>query len=73
MKEGNMMDVLDETAAAKFLGGISPRTLQKWRVCGGGPLFLKVGRRIRYTEADLVTWLNAQRRRSTSDRGGSAA
>lgn len=67
-----MVEVFDENAAAKYLGGISPRTLQKWRVFGGGPVFLKVGRRVRYTESDLVTWLNAQRRRSTSDRGGAA-
>lgn len=67
-----MVEVIDENAAAQFLGGISPRTLQKWRVCGGGPAFLKVGRRVRYTESDLVAWLNAQRRTSTSDPGSAA-
>jgi hypothetical protein len=48
---------------------LSASTLNKLRVFGGGPLFLKLGRRVVYDVADLDAWLDARRRRSTSDRG----
>lgn len=60
--------MLTEDAAAAFVG-VSPRTLQKWRVVGGGPLFLKLGRSVRYAVADLEAFLSQRRRRSTSDPG----
>lgn len=48
---------------------LSPRTLQKIRVDGRGPIFLKFGRKTLYEKADLDSWAQASRRRSTSDRG----
>ena len=33
--------------AADILG-LAPSTLNKWRLCGGGPEFVKLGRRITY-------------------------
>lgn len=47
--------------------GVTVRTLERWRTEGEGPPFLKVGRGVRYDEADLAAWLAERRRRSTSD------
>lgn len=61
---------LNVEAAADYTG-ISASTLNKLRVFGGGPVFLKLGRRVAYDVADLDGWLAARRRRSTSDHGQS--
>jgi predicted DNA-binding transcriptional regulator AlpA len=40
--------------------GISVKTLQKWRLFGRGPKYLKVGgRAVRYAISDLEDWLAA--------------
>ncbi len=54
--------------AAGYLG-LSVSTLNKLRVFGGGPIFLKLGRRVAYDVTDLDAWLASKRRRSTSDAG----
>jgi hypothetical protein len=59
---------MTQHAAAVFLG-LSPRTLERFRVEGRGPSFLKLGRRVAYSRDDLVRWAEAQRRSSTSDPG----
>lgn len=59
---------MPQTQAATFLG-LSPRTLERFRVEGRGPAFLKLGRRVVYSRDDLVRWAEGQRRRSTSDLG----
>jgi predicted DNA-binding transcriptional regulator AlpA len=56
--------------AAATHTGLSVSTLNKLRVFGGGPVFLKLGRRVAYDLADLDAWLASKRRRSTSDSGG---
>jgi excisionase family DNA binding protein len=53
--------------AAAWLG-LTPNTLEKWRVQGGGPLYRKHGRYVRYHLDDLVAWSEASQRRSTSDK-----
>jgi len=62
-----MINLLNEQQASEFLGVGSPKTLQRWRVIGYGPPFLKVGHGVRYFQSDLTEWLEGQRRRSTSD------
>lgn len=52
--------------------GLSVSTLNKLRVFGGGPVFLKLGRRVAYDVADLDAWLASKRRTSTSDDGALA-
>ncbi|HEX4961394.1 MAG TPA: helix-turn-helix domain-containing protein [Thermoanaerobaculia bacterium] len=52
--------------AAEYLG-LSPATLETLRSRGGGPAFVKLGRRVVYRREDLEAWLVAQRRSSTSD------
>lgn len=50
---------LNNDEAAAFLR-LSPRTLEKQRVIGGGPRFRKFGRRVMYAVADLETWADAR-------------
>lgn len=59
---------LPNADAAEFLG-LSPRTLERLRVEGRGPTFLKLGRRVLYARVDLVAWAESRRRSSTSDVG----
>ena len=46
---------------------LSPRTLEKLRVNGGGPRFRKFGSRVIYARGDLDEWANARVCESTSD------
>ena len=57
---------LNNDEAAKFLN-LSPRTLEKQRVIGGGPRFRKFGRLVRYAVSDLEVWANARSFETTSD------
>lgn len=47
--------------------GLSPRTLERWRLEGEGPKFHKLGSRVMYKESDLKDWSDALVRTSTSD------
>ena len=58
---------LNQDAAGAFLG-LSVRTLERFRVNGRGPKYLKLGRRIAYARDDLTAWADSQRRSSTSDK-----
>jgi len=62
------VELLDEKQAAQRLN-LSPKTLQKWRLTGGGPVYLKLGTAVRYREVDLDAWLDARTRTSTSGLG----
>ena len=57
---------LTNDEAAAFLR-LSPRTLEKQRVVGGGPRFRKFGRRVVYAIDDLEAWANARSFEMTSD------
>lgn len=59
---------LTEKDVAERLG-VTVRTVQGWRQEGRGPRFYKLGRAVRYAEADVVAFLEAAARRSTSDPG----
>jgi len=47
--------------------GMAKSTLEKLRVTGDGPPYLKIGRTVVYDAADLDEWLATKRRNSTSD------
>lgn len=49
--------------------GLSPRTLEKHRCYGTGPVFRRLGGRIVYAITDLDAWAQLGVRRSTSDPG----
>jgi len=52
--------LLNEEAAAEMLR-CKPALLRKWRRVGGGPAFYRVGRLVRYREADLLAFVEAHR------------
>jgi len=49
--------------------GLSTRTLDRYRVSGDGPVFLRFGGGVRYLREDLDEWARTRRRKSTSDDG----
>jgi excisionase family DNA binding protein len=61
-----MSRLVTERDAAELLG-VSVRTLQKWRLQGNGPRFVKLGHAVRYDVKDLEAYIERARRRSTSD------
>jgi predicted DNA-binding transcriptional regulator AlpA len=58
--------LLNITETAERLS-VSPSYLNKLRVTGGGPPYVKIGARVAYDPADLAAWLDAQKRSSTSE------
>jgi predicted DNA-binding transcriptional regulator AlpA len=65
--------VLRTPQAAEYVG-LSPSTLEKFRLTGNGPPYQKAGPKIVvYRPEDLDAWLSANRRRSTSDTGSTTA
>jgi hypothetical protein len=49
--------------------GLSPRTLEKHRCYGTGPVFRRLGGRVVYAIDELDAWAALGTRRSTSDPG----
>ena len=68
----NTKNYMSTQQAAEWLG-LSPRTLDRYRVTGEGPVFHRFGSRARYLLADLEAWASARRRTSTSDDGARVA
>ena len=70
-----MADRRDGTVPSKFLRtheagaflNLSPRTMEKLRTTGGGPLYRKLGGRVVYALADLQAWADAGTKRHTTD------
>ena len=60
-----MIFTTKEAAAYVRLG--TP-TLERFRVTGDGPTYLKLGGAVRYRREDLDAWLATRLTRSTSDR-----
>jgi hypothetical protein len=60
-----VMPAVDQKGAASQLG-VSPRTLEKWRLLGNGPAFFKLGSRVVYDTAELDLYMAARRRTSTA-------
>jgi predicted DNA-binding transcriptional regulator AlpA len=52
--------VLNERQAASVLG-CSVALMRKWRLFGAGPLYCKIGRLVRYRQADIDSFLEAHR------------
>nr|WP_236748848.1 helix-turn-helix domain-containing protein [Acidovorax carolinensis] len=52
-------EFLTNDEAAAFLR-LSPRTLEKQRVLGGGPRYRKFGARVLYAVGDLRTWADGR-------------
>ena len=63
-----MVRLLTQSDAAKLLR-LSERTLERLRLQGGGPVYVKAGRSVRYRESDLEAWIAARVVSSTSTGG----
>jgi len=50
---------LTERAVAELLG-LSAGLLRKWRLFRTGPPYLKLGRLVRYSRADVLVWIKEQ-------------
>jgi hypothetical protein len=66
MTELNDDKPIPAAVAAAFLG-LAPSTLAKLRSVGGGPPFIKLGRKVVYRTSDLAHWLYARRVTNTSE------
>jgi predicted DNA-binding transcriptional regulator AlpA len=58
--------LLDTHAAAAYLG-LATQTIEIFRLKGNGPRFVKMGRAVRYDRADLDSYIETNKRRSTSE------
>ena len=55
----NLSQISDKHMMQKQLAQrwyISERTLERWRIIGWGPIFLKIGGRVIYREKDILTY-----------------
>ena len=52
---------------AAALWRVSESFLAKARMRGDGPPYTKVGRSVRYSEANLLSWMKTRKRHSTSE------
>ena len=59
-------ELLSTGQAAQRLG-VSISYLNKLRLYGGGPVFVKIGSKVVYDPADLAAWIEARKHRSTSE------
>jgi hypothetical protein len=59
------MQTLNVNEAADY-SGISKSSLDKRRVYGGGPLYIKIGARVVYDLVDLDSWLVGKKNANTS-------
>jgi predicted DNA-binding transcriptional regulator AlpA len=60
-----MLTLLDTPRLARELG-VGSSTLEKWRLKGSGPRFIRLGGKVAYDAKDVEAWLEAQKAESTS-------
>lgn len=60
------MRLLTQVEAARLLR-LSERTLERLRLQGGGPSYIKCGRSVRYRIDDIERWIDARVVGSTSE------
>jgi excisionase family DNA binding protein len=61
-----MQTLLTQREAAAQLR-LSQRTLERYRLSGSGPTYVKAGRLVRYREQDLEKWIASRVVGSTSE------
>jgi predicted DNA-binding transcriptional regulator AlpA len=61
-----MDQLFDQQHAARLLG-LSVRTLERHRVAGTGPQWVRLGRLVKYRPIDLTAWIESNVRASTSE------
>ena len=63
---GNPTEMLSTKDAAAALN-LSPSTLTKWRLTGGGPKYAKLGGRVFYRRTEIDLFVASKIRRNTSE------
>ncbi len=63
-----MTEIFLTTSEVATLYRQSTATLATWRCRGGGPCFVKLGRRVLYRVSDLDAWVAKAGRANTADR-----
>ena len=63
---GRPFELWDEDRLSEEIG-VPVATLRSWRSRGGGPPFLKIGRRVRYRNTTVWKWLGDQERTVDDD------
>jgi hypothetical protein len=66
------VETLNVIQAATYTN-LSKSSLDKLRVYGGGPLYIKVGARVVYDRVDLDSWLVGKKVANTSQRAAAAS
>jgi predicted DNA-binding transcriptional regulator AlpA len=64
-----MAELLNQRQAAERLR-LSTRTLERFRLTGGGPRYCKLGARVLYLQSELDAWVAEHLRHSTSENVG---
>lgn len=64
------LDVLMTEKEVAALICITPRALQNWRLRGGGPEYIKIGRLVRYQRRDVEAFIQERKRKHTSQNFG---
>lgn len=62
------MEILNTREAAAYVRLGKP-TMERFRISGAGPVFVKLGGAVRYRKSDLDSWIETRRVRSTSEGG----
>ena len=57
--------MLRTDGAARYVG-LSKSSMEKLRLTGGGPKYIKLGRAVVYDPSDLEAWIDAHRQLSTT-------
>lgn len=60
------LDILNTKEAAAYVRLGKP-TLERFRITGSGPVYVKLGSAVRYRKVDLDAWLASRATRSTSE------
>ncbi|MBA4417237.1 MAG: hypothetical protein C0392_04910 [Syntrophus sp. (in: bacteria)] len=68
-KQTKNTDIFNTVTAADYLG-LASATLEAWRCRGGGPVFIKLGKAVRYQKKSLDTFINNRVCTSTSQEKG---
>jgi predicted DNA-binding transcriptional regulator AlpA len=67
MSDCTAIKLLTNAQTAELMG-LRPSTLEIWRLQGKGPPYRKIGRLVRYSEAEVLAWIDDQIYTSTSQR-----
>lgn len=61
MTELNPNQLMTEKEAAELIC-YTQRALQNWRLRGGGPKYVKIGRSVRYQRSDVLEFIEERKR-----------